>query len=75
MEVYRSDEHYYVKSKFVPGKKNTVYAKDDNGTPTGEYTGYWNPKTDTVTLYPAKGSWIYGRLVKHKISVRLIKLI
>ena len=24
--------------------------------------------------FPAKGSWIYGRLVKQKISVKLIRL-
>lgn len=66
--------HYFVKERFEVGKPNRVYAKNDEGKPTGEYDGYYNPGSGTVTLYPAKGSWIYGRLKKDKIAVSLIRL-
>ena len=67
-------EYYFVKERFKIGKANRVYVKDADGKMTGEYDGYYNPGSGTVTLYPAKGSWIYGRLVKQKISVKLIRL-
>lgn len=68
-------EIYIVKERFENNKPNRVYRKNEAGMTTGEYNGYYNPKTGTVTLYPAKGSWIYGRLQKEKISVDLIRLI
>ena len=67
--------NYFVKERFKLGKPNRVYAKDDTGKTTGEYDGYYNPSTGTVTLYPAKGSWIYGKLLKEQIAVNMIKLI
>lgn len=67
-------EYYFVKETFKLGKPNRVYVKNEKGQMTGEYDGYYNPSTGTVTLYPAKGSWIYGRLIKQKISVSLIRL-
>ena len=67
-------EYYFVKERFKIGKPNRVYVKDETGKPIGEYDGYYNPGNGTVTLYPAKGSWIYGRLIKQKISVNLIRL-
>ena len=70
-----SENKYFVKERFVSGKANRVYLKDSSGRTVGEYDGYYNPKSCLVTLYPAKGSWIYGRLNKEKISVDLIRLI
>ena len=67
-------ESYFVKEVFKIGKPNRVYVKNEEGRLTGEYDGYYNPGSGTVTLYPAKGSWIYGRLIKQKISVSLIRL-
>lgn len=67
-------EYYFVKERFKIGKPNRVYVKNEEGRLTGEYDGYYNPGSGTVTLYPAKGSWIYGRLIKQKISVSLIRL-
>lgn len=67
-------EYYFVKERFKIGKPNRVYVKNEEGMLTGEYDGYYNPGSGTVTLYPAKGSWIYGRLIKQKISVSLIRL-
>ncbi len=67
-------EYYFVKERFMIGKANRVYVKNEEGRLTGEYDGYYNPGSGTVTLYPAKGSWIYGRLIKQKISVSLIRL-
>ncbi len=46
-----------------------VVTKTAEGAPTGEYVGYYNDKRGVITLYPAKGSWIYGRLQKHEISI------
>lgn len=69
------NEIYIVKERFKCDKPNRVYRKNKDGVTTGEYDGYYNPKTGTVTLYPAKGSWIYGKLLKEQISVNLIKLI
>jgi hypothetical protein len=66
--------NYFVKERFELGKSNRVYARDDDGKMTGEYDGYYNPRTGAVTLYPAKGSWIYGKLKKEQISVSIIKL-
>ena len=65
---------YYVKKRLVPHKAVLVYAKDEQGKPCGEYDGYWNPKFGTVTLYPAKSSWIFGKLIKHTVSDRMIRL-
>lgn len=67
-------EIYIVKERFKNGKANRVYRMSEQGIMTGEYDGYYNPKTGTVSLYPAKGSWIYGRLQKEQIAVTLIKL-
>ena len=67
-------EYYFVKERFKICKPNRVYVKNEEGRLTGEYDGYYNPSSGTVTLYPAKGSWIYGRLVKQKLSVTLIRL-
>ena len=67
-------EYYFVKEKFEIGKPNRVYVKNEEGRPTGEYDGYYNPGSRTVTLYPAKGSWIYGKLEKQKVAVSLIRL-
>ena len=69
------ERKYFVKERFKIGKANRVYLKDTQGRTVGEYDGYYNPKSGTVALYPAKGSWIYGRLQKEKISVDLIRLI
>lgn len=69
------NEVYIVKERFKIGKANRVYCKNESGATTGEYDGYYNPKTGTVSLYPAKGSWIYGKLQKEQIAVNLIKLI
>jgi hypothetical protein len=68
------NEVYIVKERFKIGKSNRVYRKNESGATTGEYDGYYNPKTGTVSLYPAKGSWIYGKLQKEQIAVNLIKL-
>ncbi len=65
---------YYIKAEsLVPHKPVRVYAKDDEGITRGEYNGYWIPENGEVILYPAKGSWIYGRLNKHTISDRTVR--
>ena len=65
---------YYVKKSLVPHKAVLVYAQDETGRTCGEYDGYWNPNRGTVTLYPAKSSWMYGKLNKHTVSDRMIRL-
>lgn len=64
---------YYTSSEMRPGKPLRVIAKDNEGIPRGEYVGYWRPESRTVTLYPAKRSWIYGRLSKVTIADRLLR--
>lgn len=64
---------YYTRGDVIAGRGFHVVAKDEQGINRGEYTGYWNPKLGTVTLYPAKGSWIYGRLEKHTVNERMIR--
>ena len=64
---------YYTQDDVIAGKGFKVFAKDEQGINRGEYTGYWKPDYGTVTLYPAKGSWIYGRLVKTTVHERQIR--
>ena len=65
---------YYIKAdRLIPGRAVRVYAKDDEGIPRGEYDGYWQPERGVVVLYPAKGTWMYGRLKKHTISDRQVR--
>ena len=65
---------YYIKGGSLEvGRGVRVYAKDENGKPCGEYTGWWNPNRGEVVLYPAPGSWIYGRLTKTTIADRRVR--
>ena len=64
---------YYTREDVVAGRGFHVVAKDEQGINRGEYTGYWRPEFGTVTLYPAKGSWIYGRLDKITVHERQIR--
>jgi hypothetical protein len=64
---------YYAREPFRHGKAVVCITKNLEGRITGEYNGYWNEERGTVTLYPAKGSWIYGRLIKHTVSERLVR--
>lgn len=66
---------YYTKDEVIAGRGFRVVAKDAQGITRGEYTGYWKPEYGTITLYPAKGSWIYGRLDKHTVHERQIRRI
>lgn len=34
------------------GKAHSILERDERGFVIGAYTGYWNAKTRTVTLYP-----------------------
>lgn len=67
--------NYYTNQEVIPGRGFRVIAKDDQDINRGEYTGYWKPENGTVTLYPAKGSWIYGRLEKLTVHERQIRRI
>ena len=58
----------------TPYRAVRVVAYKD-GRPCGEYDGYWDPDREVVKLYPARGSWIYGKLVKITISDRMVRRI
>ena len=66
---------YWSKAALVPDKATPIWTTDESGRKTGEYIGYWKFEKGTVVLYPAKGSYIYGKtqLPKHEISDRLIR--
>lgn len=65
---------YYLKQPLVVNQPARVIAKSDEGKPCGEYDAYYRPEKDAADLYPAKGSWIYGRLTKQTVSIfNLIK--
>ena len=68
MVVYRIKPH----DSLLAHRSVRVYAYKD-GRPCGEYDGYWDPRRGLVTLYPAKGSWIYGRLTKITIYDREVR--
>ena len=51
----------------VPYRAVLVLEYTDTGRPCGEYDGYWDPDRNIVKLYPARGSWIYGKLSKKVI--------
>ncbi len=68
MVVYRIKPH----DSLLAHKPVRVYAYKD-GRPCGEYDGYWDPERGIVRLYPARGSWIYGRLVKITVSDLLVR--
>ena len=63
---------YYLKTPFMPARPSRVLVKDEEGKPCGEYDAYYRPEKGTAILYPAPGSWIYGRLVKQEISIRYL---
>ena len=60
------------------GKAHSILERDERGFVIGAYTGYWNTKTRTVTLYPdyrhpaLRGS---VRLQKRKIYDGYVKCI
>lgn len=64
---------YVLNAPLIPGKPSHVKSYDDQGRPRGEYKASYRPERGTVVLYPAPGSWIYGRLTKQEISVRLLE--
>lgn len=65
-------EKYLLKDPLIPNKPARVKTTDAEGNPTGEYSAYYKPERGSVVLYPAPGSWIYGRLRKHEVSIRLL---
>ncbi len=65
--------YYHRQENIVPNKPFRVMSKDKDGKPTGEYTGYYYAERGIVKLYPAKGSWIYGKLKVHEISVYILR--
>lgn len=65
-------EKYLLKDPLIPNKHARVKTTDAEGKPTGEYRAYYRPEHESVVLYPAPGSWIYGRLRKHEVSIRLL---
>lgn len=67
-----ADVKYCLKDPLIPGQPARVKTMDAEGKPTGEYKAYYKPERGTVMLYPAPGSWIYGRLAKHEVSVYLL---
>lgn len=64
---------YFIRKNTVviPHQAFHVMARKD-GLPCGEYRGYYDDGTGLVTLYPDKGSWIYGTLVKHSVPCTMI---
>ena len=71
------DTTYYIPHSVVvqPHKPITVIEKDNEGTIVGRYTGYYNPRTCTYTLYPAMSPIVQKtkRLFKHVVNERLIR--
>ena len=63
---------YRINNTLVPHKAVRVYTYNEDGSPSGEYDGYWKSEKGIVTLYPAKGDSTYGRR-KHTVSDRLIR--
>lgn len=62
--------------RLVEGKAHSILERDERGFVIGAYTGYWNAKTRTVTLYPDyKHPALRGsvRLQKRKIYDGYIK--
>jgi len=67
---------YYVTVDSIPANTPVkVLERDEHGQLLAEYKGYYNYKTDTITLYPAYNPFAAnnGKLIKHKISSRFIK--
>ena len=67
---------YHVTVDHIPsGKPIKVLERGEHGELLAEYKGYYNYKTDTITLYPAYNPFAAnnGNLSKHKISSRIIK--
>ena len=64
--------NYYHYSDVVPHKPFKVVRKEGYKV-TGEYTGYYYPSRNIVKLYPRKGSWIYGKLTVHEISIFVLR--
>lgn len=65
---------YYSNFSPVAGKPCKIVEKDKDGITRGEYIGYWDPKRGVIRLYPAKGSWMYGRLDKKVINERVLRV-
>ena len=63
---------YYLKSPLSPGRPSRIITRKQDGIPCSEFRGYYRPDSDTVVLYPAPGSSIYGYLPKHEISIYLL---
>ena len=69
-----NENTYYIKSdRLIPHRAVKVFVKDTKGITRGVYLGYWKPEQGIVRLYPAKESWIYGKLQVHSISDRLVR--
>ncbi|MBQ8371537.1 MAG: hypothetical protein IJX38_01170 [Clostridia bacterium] len=68
MEAKTDFKLYYHRCDIVAGKKLTFYTKNKNGHKDGEYVGWYDYKRNTVRLYPAPGSRIYGKLPAHEIA-------
>lgn len=63
-------DKYYIYQQPIPGKAFKVITRKVAGLPTGEYSGYYNPKRDMITLYPTKSPHNMGKILnKHEISI------
>lgn len=70
-----SQRYYYSHSFPSTERKIFIWTVDENGRRTGEYYGYYRDRTQTIILYPAKGSAMFGPLQKHEISDRLLRVV
>ena len=68
---------YYITQDTVviPHKPVIILERDREGLIVGRYTGYYNPRTATYTLYPAMSPIVQKSktLFKHTINERLVR--
>lgn len=69
--TYRIEENVDV----VPGRAVIVNERTEQGTLVGRYKGFYNPKTGTFTLYPARTSQVVNLkpLVKHTVAAYFVR--
>lgn len=59
--------------KIEPGRAYRVIERDGSGNPYAAYNGYFNPKTFTWRLYPAKANFVCKSFSPKTVSALLVK--